>query len=88
MLAYVYDVHCHMLHPVRARPGDMLVVRPGHPTRPIVVSRMIDGCMRPVAGGPPNYGALLVLEDDGVIRLHPGARVAVPLSEHPLIQSA
>jgi hypothetical protein len=88
MLAYLYDVHCHMLHPVRARKGDILVVRPGHATRPIVVSSLVDGVMRPVRIGPPNYGALLLLEDEGVISLCPGRRVDVPLARHPLIQSA
>lgn len=88
MLAYVYDVHCHMLHPVRARPGDMLVVRPGHPTRPIVVSRLVRGHMRPVEVGPPNYGYLLVLEDEGVISLNPDEHVEVPLARHPLVRTA
>jgi hypothetical protein len=44
--------------------------------------------MRPVRIGPPNYGALLLLEDEGVISLCPGRRVDVPLARHPLIQSA
>jgi hypothetical protein len=88
MLAYVYDVHCHMMHPVRARRGDILVVRPGHPTRPIVVSRVVDGVRRPVRVGPPNYGALLVLEDDGVISENVGAVSLLPLARHPLVRQA
>lgn len=85
---YVYDVNCHMLHPVMAREGDVLVVRPGHPTRPIVVSRMIDGLMRPVLIGPPNYGALLLLEDEGVISPNPDVPVALPLGRHPAVRTA
>lgn len=51
---YVNDVLLHLIHPVRALPEDMLVVRPGHPERPIVVSRHVNGCMRPVRIGPPD----------------------------------
>jgi hypothetical protein len=83
MLAYVYDVLVTMIHPVQAHPGDRLVVRPGHPTRPVVVMALDpEGDWQPARLGPPNYGALIGLELDGVIRSC--APVSVPLSEHPL----
>ncbi len=66
-MTYLYDVLVHMLHPVRARPGDVLVVEPGA-ERPIVVVRKIAGEWEPVREGPPNFGALIIADDDGVIR--------------------
>ena len=73
-----------MLHPVRAAVGDRLVVRPGHPERPIAVMRLIDGEWRPIRVGPPNYGALILREDDGIIRQRLSA--AVPPAAHPLVR--
>lgn len=85
MLPYVYDVVVDLLHPVRARVGDRLVVRPGHPERPVVVVRRDGTEWHPVVIGPPNYGALIGLELDGVIR----ERLNVsPLAAHPLVRSA
>jgi hypothetical protein len=69
MSVYLFSVQQPMIHPVPARAGDGLVVRVGHPTRPIVVVRRLDGKWRPVRVGPPNYGALIGLEEDGVISL-------------------
>jgi hypothetical protein len=79
---YVYDVLVAMMHPVRARVGDRLVVRPGHPERPVVVVRRAGDEWVPVVVGPPNYGALIGLELDGVIAArHPaGALAADPLA--------
>lgn len=86
MLAYVYDVLVTMIHPVQAHPGDRLVVRPGHPTRPVVVMALDpEGDWQPARVGPPNYGALIGLELDGVIRLR--GEASVPLSAHPLAQT-
>lgn len=68
MITYLYDVLVDMLHPVRARPGDVLVVRPGH-ERPICVVRRIGERWRLVRIGPPNFGALILSEDNGVIAL-------------------
>lgn len=84
---YVYDVLLHLILPVRALPDDMLVVRPGHPERPIVVSRSIGGCMRPVRIGPPDYSALLKLEQAGAIRCAHPRYARVPLAQHPLVAS-
>lgn len=83
---YLYDVLSPMMHPVQAVTGDVILVRPGHPERPIVVMRSMLGGWRPVRGGPPNYGAILVQEDDGIIRWRASAAAAsVPLSTHPLV---
>jgi len=68
MTTYLYDVAVDMIHPVQAKPGDRLVVRPGH-ARPIVVVRKMKGQWAPVRIGPPNFGALILQEDDGVIIL-------------------
>ena len=84
-LPYVYDVLVPMLHPVRARVGDRLVVRPGHAERPVVVVRREGAGWAPVVIGPPNYGALVGLELDGVIAAR---RPASPLAAHPLVRSA
>jgi len=68
MLPYLLDVHVPMIHPVRAVPGDVVVVTPGHPTAPVAVMRPTVGgpwtCLRV---GPPNYGALLTPLLDGVL---------------------
>lgn len=83
---YRFVVCAPMLHPVAARVGDVLVVRPGHAERPLVVTRCTEGEWRAIRIGPPNYGALLVREDEGVIRqLIPGG---ASLATHPLVQSA
>jgi hypothetical protein len=84
-LPYVYDVMVPMMHPVRARVGDRLVVRPGHAERPVVVVRYGAAGWYPVRLGPPNYGALIGLEMDGVITAR---RPASPLAAHPLARSA
>jgi hypothetical protein len=68
MLPYLLDVKVPMIHPVRAVPGEVVVVTPGHPTAPVAV-------MQPTAHGPwiclrvgpPNYGALLTPLLDGVL---------------------
>lgn len=81
MIPYVYDIHVEMLHPVRAKPGDRLVVRPGHAVAPIFVSRKINGAWTCVHVGPPNYGAIVGLESDGALtQLYPKY---VPLSSDP-----
>lgn len=67
MVSYLYAVNVEMIHPVRARPGDALVVRPGHVERPVVVVRERAGRWEPVEIGPPNYGAILGLAEDGAI---------------------
>lgn len=83
---YCYFVASPILHPVVARTGDVIVVRPGHATRPIVVVREIKGEWEPVYVGPPNYGAILVREDDGfLIQMTPAA---LALAKHPLVRSA
>lgn len=69
MQPYVYDVHVEMLHPVRAKPGNLLIVRPGHPERPVVVMEGAKTAWHPIRIGPPNYGALVGLEQDGAITL-------------------
>jgi len=84
-MPYVYDVTMTMMHPVRARIGDRLVVRPGHPDRPVVVVRRDGAGWHPVVIGPPNYGALIGLELDGVIR---SRACPLALAQHPLVRSA
>lgn len=74
-MRYVFDVVVDMLHPVRARAGQVLVVRPGT-AQPMLVVR--HGTTDVIREGPPNYGALLVLLDEGVIRERTvGARAAL-----------
>jgi hypothetical protein len=87
MSAYLYEVIDPITHPVPARTGDILAVRPGHPTRPIVVFRMVAGEWTPVTVGPPNFGALLVREDDGVIQ-QIFSSFSQPLAAHPALRSA
>lgn len=67
MVPFLYEVNVELLHPVRAKPGDVLGVRPGHATRPVVVLRYLNGKWSPVNEGPPNYGAILGLAEDGAI---------------------
>lgn len=83
---YRYVVCSPILHPVAARTGDVLIVRPGHPTHPIVVIRRVAGAWEPVRIGPPNYGALLVQEDEGAIT--PLLRSAPSLAADPFVRSA
>jgi hypothetical protein len=68
MLPYLLDVRLPMIFPVRAMPGDVIAVTPGHPTAPVAVMRPKDhgpwACLRV---GPPNYGALLTPLLDGVL---------------------
>lgn len=66
-MTYLYDVLIDMLYPIRARPGDKLVVRPGH-ERPVVVVRKVHGEWEPIRIGPPNFGSLIIAADAGVIR--------------------
>ena len=83
---YVYDVHVEMLHPVRAKPGRRVIVRPGHPERPVVVVRRVGEAWEPERLGPPNYGALLALIESGVLtQRHPAY---ASLAAHPAVQSA
>ncbi len=81
---YRFLVLSPILHPVPAKAGDVLVVRPGHATRPIAVVRHENSEWIFVRSGPPNYGALLCREDDGVIIELSSASLAA----HPLVQSA
>jgi hypothetical protein len=83
MEPYVYDVHVELLHPVRAKPGDRLIVRPGH-ERPMVVVRRVGDGWRGVRVGPPNYGAVIGLCDDGALtQIHP---LYLPLSADPAVR--
>lgn len=67
LLPYLLDVRLPMVHPVRAVPGDVIAVTPGHPTAPVAVVRW-DGQRWAVQRvGPPNYGALLTPLLDGVL---------------------
>jgi hypothetical protein len=54
------------IHPVPARTGDVLVVRPGTEV-PIAVVRLVRGRWTVVHVGPPNYGALLIPLCDGLL---------------------
>lgn len=65
---FVFDVAVAMLHPVLARPGEVIVVRPGTDEPIVVVQR---GTTRVLRKGPPNFGALLGLLEDGVIVQRP-----------------
>ena len=86
MIPYVYDVLLGMLHPVAAAPGDLIIVRPGHPTHAVAVVRPIAGVWQLIRLGPPNYGALLMREEQGIIRQR--YPVSASLAEHPLLRSA
>lgn len=66
-MRFHFDVRSPLLHPVAARTGDALVVRPGHPTAPLVVIRRVRGRWTGIAIGPANYGALAGLLADGII---------------------
>ena len=83
---YRYLVLSPILHPVAARDGDVLIVRPGHADRPIVVVREIAGAWRPIRVGPPNFGALIVREDDGFIYDLSGSPSSI--ADHPVLQIA
>jgi hypothetical protein len=86
MHPYVYDVLLGMLHPVAAAPGDLLIVRPGHPTHAVAVVRQVGGSWQLVRLGPPNYGGILVCEYEGIIsQRYP---VSASLADHPLLRSA
>jgi hypothetical protein len=43
MTPYLLDVLVPLIHPVRAVPGDVIVVCPGHPTAPVCVMQHRDG---------------------------------------------
>jgi hypothetical protein len=60
-------VTSYIVHPVTARPGDVLVVRPGDPDLPIAVARPTPHGWHGVRVGPPNFGALAGLIADGVL---------------------
>lgn len=64
--AYVFDVIEPFIHPVPARAGDVLVVRPGTDV-PMAVVRKIRQKWTVVHVGPPNYGALLIPICDGLL---------------------
>lgn len=64
--AYLFDVVGAFIHPVPARTGDVLVIRPGTPV-PIAVVRRIQKVWTVVHVGPPNYGALLIPLCDGLL---------------------
>lgn len=64
--AFFFDVLDPILHPVAARAGDVIVVRPGTPI-PVAVMRRVGTSWRLVRKGPPNYGALLHPLLDGAI---------------------
>ena len=63
-VVYVFDVLVPILHPVLAKAGEVIVVRPGTDHPMLVVQR---GTTRVLREGPPNYGALAGLLSDGVI---------------------
>lgn len=86
--AYLYDVTSPILHPVPARVGDLLAVRPGHPTHPVVVLRKVGGRWSPVDIGPPNYGAILLRETEGALTPVFASVTGLPLAEHPVVRSA
>lgn len=74
MLPFLFSVQLPLIHPVRACPGDVLAVLPGHPTHAVCVMRPRAGAWQLVRVGPPNYGALLIPLLDGVIvERSPGA---------------
>lgn len=87
MTAYLFEVISPIVHPVAAKSGDIIAVRPGHGDRPVVVFRSIRGAWTPVTIGPPNYGAFIVREDEGFIR-QIFASPSVPLALHPLVRTA
>lgn len=75
MLPYLLDVVVPLIHPVRAVPGDVIAVTPGHPTHAVVVVRWSRGHWQLLRVGPPNYGALLTPLIDGVLAERtPGVR--------------
>jgi hypothetical protein len=66
-LPWLLDVVVPLIHPVRAVPGDIIAVSPGHPTHAVVVVRRARDGWQLVRVGPPNYGALLTPLIDGVL---------------------
>lgn len=86
MEPYRYLVVSPVLHPVAARTGDVIVVRPGHPTHPISVVRRVGKEWEFVRVGPPNYGGILLREEEGaLIEL---TTSSLSLASHPLVRSA
>jgi hypothetical protein len=81
---FVFDVLLPMLFPVQASAGDALVVEPGHPTAPIMVVRRTAAGYEARRVGPANFGALLVLWDEGVIVERSSA--SVMLFAHPSVE--
>lgn len=81
-----YVVASPLLHPVAARVGDVIVVRPGHETHPIAVVRRIADEWTLIRVGPPNYGAIILREAEGaLIQLTASSS---SLAGHTLLRSA
>jgi hypothetical protein len=74
-LSVIFDVVGDIIAPLLAREGDALVVRPGHPERPIVLVRQSqDGTWYPVRLGPVVPDAYRALEFAGLLRRAPEAQ--------------
>ncbi len=71
-LSVIFDVVGDIIAPLLAREGDALVVRTGHPERPIVLVRQSeDGTWYPVRLGPIVPDAYRALEIAGLLRQAP-----------------
>lgn len=82
----LYVVLIAVLHPVTARVGDRIVVRPGHPCRPVVVvRRAANNEWEPIAVGPPHLDAIVRMEAEGVISLVCEQGDASPLVRRALL---
>ena len=68
---HLFDVLIPIIGPVRAEPGQRIVVRPGHPTRPVVVVTLDpEGDWQPICVGrwdPAVRAAIAALAAAGVI---------------------
>ena len=72
MLTLLYEVTIPIIAPVRAEPGHCLVVRPAHPTRPlVVVGRDADGDWHPIRTAPLDLPGLTALVRAGVLVVAP-----------------
>jgi hypothetical protein len=61
-LPRLFDVVRAVDLPVRAVPGDVIAVTPGHPIAPVAVLRPVhNGPWQVVRVGPPDFSALLPL---------------------------
>ena len=66
----IYDVTAPTIYPVLAEPGQCVVVRHDHPTRPlVVVGRDADGDWHPIRRGTLDLDAVATLVRDGVWRV-------------------